>query len=370
MPYRTDTRLAELCAVLFASLRRADQRTRGAEYLRGLLTTPGRKSVRNIAAALGGTATEQGLHHFVSDSTWDWTPVRRTLTEYVARGSHPQAWVLRPMVIPKAGNQSVGVARRFDPVLGQTLNAQQAVGVWVASEGVSSPVHWRLHLSRAWLTDRGRRGRAAIPDEVEPETMGDCAVAAHLETAGWLELPLVLDARELGSSAAVDRLLAARTRFLARVDSALPLAAADAVLPGHGADTVPAHWLMGAAKDLRRSVTWTADGLPRTALAAAVRVTLPGAADDVFLLGTADIGDPWPSELWLTTMTAPAAILHRLTKLVRRVDRDFTGIADRVGIRDFSGRSFGGWHRHVTLASAAHALVAMTEEPGRLRDVS
>lgn len=370
MSYRTDTRLAELCTVLFASLRRADQRTRGEEYLRGLLTTPGRKSIRNIAAAGGGTATEQSLHHFVSDSTWDWAPVRRALTAYVAGWSHPQAWVLRPMVIPKAGNQSVGVGRRFDPVLGQTLNAQQAVGVWVASEGVSSPVNWRLHLSHAWLTDRGRRGRAAIPDGVEPETIGDCAVAAYLEMAGRLELPLVLDARELGAPPTVGRLLAAGTRFLARTDSTLRLAAADAVLPGHGTDTVPAHWLMGAAKDLRRPVAWSADGPPRTALAAAVRVTLPGAADDLLLLGASDIGESWPAELWLTNVTAPAAALLRLSKLVRRVDRDFTEIADQVGIRDFSGRSFGGWHRHITLASAAHAVVAMAEEPGHLRHVS
>jgi syndecan 1 len=340
------------------------------EYLRGLLITPGRKSIRNIAAVGGGTATEQSLHHFVSDSTWDWAPVRRALTAFVAGWSQPQALVLRPMVIPKAGNQSVGVSRRFDPVLGQTLNAQQAVGVWVASESVSSPVNWRLHLSQAWLTDRGRRGRAAIPDEVGPETIGDCAVAAYLETAEWLELPLVLDARELGSLATVERLLAAGAPFLARIDSTLRLGAAGTVLPGHGADTVPAQWLMGAAKDLRRPVTWTAHGLLRTGLAATVRVTLPGAADDLFLLGAAAGGESWPTELWLTNVTAQAAVLLRLSTLVRRVDRDFTEIADQVGIRDFSGRSFDGWHRHVTLASAAHAVVAMAAQSGRLSDVS
>jgi hypothetical protein len=42
------------------------------------------------------------------------------------------------------------------------------------------------------------------------------------------------------------------------------------------------------------------------------------------------------------------------------VDHDLTEIAERVGIRDFSGRSFVGWHRHVTLASAAPAVVAVT----------
>ncbi|GAA3436544.1 hypothetical protein GCM10018954_061530 [Kutzneria kofuensis] len=38
---------------------------------------------------------------------------------------------------------------------------------------------------------------------------------------------------------------------------------------------------------------------------------------------------------------------------------------DGFGLRHFEGRSFRGWHHHVTLASAAHAyatLSAMDEE--------
>jgi SRSO17 transposase len=43
------------------------------------------------------------------------------------------------------------------------------------------------------------------------------------------------------------------------------------------------------------------------------------------------------------------------------VDRDFADIADRVGVRDYAGRSFAGWHRHMTLASAAHAAVVLRD---------
>ena len=358
-----DTALEELCAVVFASLRRADQRSRGVEYLRGLLATPGRKSIRNIAAATGGP--EQGLHHFVSDSTWDWLPVRRALAGFVSAHIDQRAWVLRPMVIPKAGSQSVGVGRRFDPALGQTLNAQQAVGVWAAAEWTSSPVSWRLQLPSAWLTDAGRRGRAAIPDEAEPETIGDCAVEARHELAGVAEWPVVLDAREMDAATTVRRLVSAGTPFVVRVPETVRVAAAVPVLPGHGTDTVPAEWMMSAVKDLRRPVTWTdpAGGV-RTALAAVAPVVLPEVGE-LRLLGASDSGAAWPGELWLTTLSdASAGALLRLARLTLRVDRDFTEIADRVGIRDFSGRSFVGWHRHVTLASAAHALIAVTGPPG------
>lgn len=46
-----------------------------------------------------------------------------------------------------------------------------------------------------------------------------------------------------------------------------------------------------------------------------------------------------PAQLWPTgLMSAPVAPL-RLTKLTRRVDRDFTQTGEEVGPRDFVGRS-------------------------------
>ncbi|CAM5429221.1 Transposase OS=Streptomyces microflavus OX=1919 GN=G3I39_33305 PE=4 SV=1 [Streptomyces microflavus] len=77
------------------------------------------------------------------------------------RVAPPQAWVARSMVIPKAGENSVGVERQFLPYTGQVLNAQYAVGVWAASEAGSFPVNWRLHLSDAWLEDGARRTQAS-----------------------------------------------------------------------------------------------------------------------------------------------------------------------------------------------------------------
>ena len=196
--------LAELGFHLFAPLPRSDQRHRGMHYLQGLLTADGRKSVRNIAAAVGGHATEQRLHHFVASSTWRWTPVRRALAEYVVRAAPPEAWVVRPMVIPKAGENSVGVARQFLPYVGHVLNAQLAVGVWAVSESAGFPVNWRLHLSDTWLDDDTRRSQASIPDAVASETLGTCAQEAYLGMArkwGVVDRPVVLDSTECDTAA-------------------------------------------------------------------------------------------------------------------------------------------------------------------------
>ncbi|MFF6907291.1 IS701 family transposase [Streptomyces sp. NPDC012389] len=378
-----DIVLGELGSRLFLSLPRSDQRRRGMHYLQALIAAEGRKSIRNIAAVLGGSATEQSLHHFVASSTWGWTPVRRALAEHVVRVAPPQAWVARSMVIPKAGENSVGVERQFLPYTGQVLNAQYAVGVWAASEAGSFPVNWRLHLSDAWLEDGARRTQASIPDAVASESPADCAHEAYLGMMrkwGLPDCPVILDghgADAAEAAATVRSYHAAGVQVLARVPGSTRLDVTDPLLRGRtGAST--AHQIMAAARDLRRPVAWRAHGPGRPArrsLVAAVRTRIPSPArmerrhgGELVLLGVGEHGRAWPGELWLTNMTdaAPSELL-RLTRLVDRVDHDFREIAERVGIRDYTGRSFAGWHRHVTLASAAHTVVALSRLGGEAR---
>ncbi|GAB2331880.1 transposase [Streptomyces griseoincarnatus] len=368
--------LRDVCSALFASLPRSDQRRRGTQYVRGLLAVEGRKSIRKIAALVGGPAAEQSLHHFISSSTWDWVPVRRALARYLAGTAAPQAWAVRPIVIPKAGEHSVGVDRRFVPDLGQVLNAQRAVGIWAAAEELSFPVTWRLHLGRSWLDDVPRRSQAAIPDSAGAETLSDCAVEAFLELIADRELPrrpVVMDAQELDAAALLWRLRATGVPFLVRVGSALPLTPAEAPPAGHGSDLMPAHQLVGAARELRRPVLWsdhTTQRRLRSHLVAATpvrlpsrgRIAAPATGPDLLLLGTGPCGPHWPTEFWLTDLAAvPLPSLFRLSRLIGRVDRDFGAITEQVGIRDFAGRSYNGWHRHVTLASAAHAVAALSD---------
>ncbi|MEV0533889.1 transposase [Kitasatospora sp. NPDC050463] len=387
-PGSHDVLLTELCSVLFTSLSRSDQCRKGLQYLRGLLETEGRKSIRNIAALLGEPASEQNLHHFICSSTWDWVPIRRALAHHLLGAAAPQAWVVQPMIIPKTGRHSVGVERHFFPALGQVLNAQHAIGVWAASEELSTPVNWRLHLPEVWLKDDLRRSQVSIPDEVGVETLGECMIEACLETTtGWgLPVrPVVLDIGEPQAMTIFGKLSAHGVPLLARVGGDLRLAVLGPVLPGAGSRPLPAHLIMSLAKDMRRPVPGRQhgpQGVLRAGLAATVRVGLAsttapaaattagagqaGAGGELLLLGIGEEGGHWPAELWLTNLTAVSpATLVRLSRLTEKVDRDFTEIADRVGIRDFTGRSFNGWHRHVTLASAAHAVVALANRRER-----
>ncbi|CAL9417323.1 hypothetical protein SUDANB6_01778 [Streptomyces sp. enrichment culture] len=359
----------ELCAELFASLRRSDQRLRARQYLSGLLAVQGRKSIRNIAALVGRDAAEQSLHHFITNSTWNWSPIREALADRVTRVLAPRAWVVRPLFIPKAGEHSVGVERQFVPERGQVINGQLAFGAWAATEQASVPVQWRLHLPESWLGDAHRRRRAEIPDEAEAETPDECAAATALTVLGrWAvpKRPIVLDTHVTGLGGVVRSLAEAETPLLTRVKGSARLVVTDSAMPGYRAGAVPARHIMESVQGLRRPLRVAGGPVRRTTLVAAVRVRLPQPepGPDLLLIGEWHERGKAPAALWLAApATAPVGDLVRLTRLAQRVGQDEEQIGEEVGFRDFEGRSFRGWHRHMTLASVAHAVSALADEP-------
>ncbi|CAG7648082.1 IS701 family transposase [Actinacidiphila bryophytorum] len=362
----------DLLESLFASLPRADQRRTGAEYVMGLLRTPGRKSARNIAHLMGGRGADQSLHHFVNQSTWAWHPVRRALAEYLVPRISVDAWVVRRTLIQKVGQHSVGVHRTFVPDAGRVLNAQQAVGVWAASAEGSGPVDWELRLPRGWLDDDLRRRRASIPDSAFPETYAE-QVARQCRTVvqGWgLPVrPVVLDAREMDLATVLGRLGRADIPVLARIDASVPLTVADPALTGHPVSArMTAGEAVRAAQGTACPARWRGPGAPGGVRAGqltgvAVKAADGGAGDHLAepriltLMGLAERGRPEAQQLWLTDIpTAHPASLLRLCTLLERVEYDYAATAKSVGIEDYAGRSFCGWHRHMTLASVAHAV--------------
>ena len=370
--------VSELCSRMFVSLPRSDQRRRGEEYVRGLLTTPGRKSIRNIASHTGGEASIQRLHHFVAGSTWDWQPIRAALATYLEEAAAPTAWVVHPLAIPKSGEHSVGVGRRFLPQSGQVTRGQHALGVWFATPTMSASVNWRLLLPQEWARDSSLRRRAEVPENVSYETLEQSAVAAVAQTAasGVVRQPVLLDIPGAWTDPAVLRSFNELSLpLVARITASTRLFMANRAMPGFGTGPLAAEQMLTAVRGLRRRVEWYDfnHGVRRTSLAVMVQVA-PRAAPGrpLYLLGEWD--DPWrpPTHIWLTDLAAPVAGLLRLTKTTLRVRHDLDMVGNRVGLRDFEGRSFPGWHRHTTLASVAHTacLLMGTMDSSRAADCS
>ncbi|MGB8944303.1 MAG: transposase, partial [Streptomyces sp.] len=153
---------------IFTTLRRADQRKWAHAYLRGLLATPGKKSVRRLAGAISSDPSViRSLRQFISLSPWDADVVMGELTRWVADHRPASVWTISRAVVPKSGDRSVGVHRYFDPASGRTLNGQLALGSFLRVGTAQVPVDWSLHLSPSWAEDHDRRRDARIPDSEE-----------------------------------------------------------------------------------------------------------------------------------------------------------------------------------------------------------
>ncbi|GAA1395406.1 transposase [Kitasatospora putterlickiae] len=351
---------------LFASFDRADYRLKAEEYLRGLLGTAGRKSISNIARTLGDPGAVQRLHHFIRNSPWAWAPVREALAARLVEACTPRAWLVRPMFIPKSGTRSVGVGRRFVPELGQLAGAQQAVGLWYLAPRLNAPVDWQLQLTdpphRAVPPpDRPSHPAAACPtgDSLERQAtllgpLADRLPATAAATLIWDGCPaepggLFATGRELGLRVAV------------RVDPTTRLTPVTAPTRDRGR-ALPAYQLFASAGARRLAGTSGPPGVE----AHVVRVALPGTPAELLLYAESGTRPTAFSGFWLTDSEPDrAAEFPRLFRMAGGVEEDRTVIGERVGLRDFEGRSFEGWHRHMTLASAAYAAVALGRRPTR-----
>ncbi len=339
--------VAQVCDKLLASLPRRDQRHCGTDYVRGLLTARGRKSIRNIAS---GPAMYQRLHHFIADSTWDWGSVRQALADRITRTTPPRAWVVRCLVLPKAGDQAVGVTRRYQAQLDRTVNAQVAAGLWAATNEYCIPANWCLHQPRP---------AARAPGRNAGESLEECAVRSFTDMMPHLpSAPVLIDTRpnRLDPAIVIDRLHAAKVPAIVRIDPDLDLLSDDPADSGQPSRPRRAAAILKTSRRLACPAV-APDGTPCAVEATEVRLVRAGPSRRLRLIGITYPGDRHPSGLWLTSLrTGRRKEVAYLTALVGTLERDMLSVAEDVGVRDFIGRSYPGWHRHMTLASIAHAI--------------
>ncbi|MEU1404037.1 transposase [Streptomyces sp. NPDC005728] len=385
--------ISEIISRTFRSIPRSDQRRWGALYVRGLLSVSGRKTMRAIADGAGG-GVEQSLYQFITKSPWDAEPVRRELADLLLR-LEPRAWVVQPLVISKVGQHSVGVERRWVSQYGRVVNCQQAIGVWLAADRASCPVDWRLALPESWAGEATLRRRACIPEDVGSCPPEQCAVEAVSAMAGDWGLPhrpVVMDLRESDAYGICAMLLERRMPFVVRIDPAARGLALRALRPSPrpglpepvsedtGAPCPPGSPLTLVPELSRQClpVEWydhEADALRATSVGSArvlLRRTGPGAprpvpADQQELILVGAWRDParrTPSEYWLSNLPqSQLGTVYRTAMLGHRVTRDLAEVSEGLGIRDFEGRSFRGWHHHMTMVSLAHAATVLSTAP-------
>src|SRR5215213_9746651 len=400
-------RLEEFAAEMFAPLGRSDQRVKGQTYLRGLLLDGRRKSMQPMAERLG--VDHQGLQQFVSSSTWVVEPVRERLARRAVAVIVPDAWVVDDTGFPKDGTASPGVARQYSGTLGKVANCQIGVSICAVTDAASCPLNWRLFLPESWedalaaapeeaATVRGRRERAGIPDSVRHREKWRLALDMLDELAGWgLAPPVVVADAGYGESAAFRDGLSARGRaWVVQVQGVLSAHAEDAVparvpTSGRGRPSRPRYrstpvalreHVLAAGRAAVQQVTWRQGSRgPMRSYFVVLRVRPAGhhqaarrAADGslpvVWLLAQWPLAAAEPTDYWLSSLSATTdlAELVRLAKIRWRIEHDYRELKTALGLDHFEGRTFAGWHRHVTLVTAAQLfLTGLRTHPKRLR---
>lgn len=370
----------EFCRDVFGSLPRSDQRRSAELYMRGLVGGKGRRSIRRIATEVAGERSDQALQQFVNQSPWNPQPVRQRLAELLATAVEPVAWVVDEVAFAKHGRYSAGVERQYVSSLGKVSNCQLGVAVSLATAQSSAPVNWRLTLPPSWDGDETKRTRAHVPTHEFHRPQWQYLVDALDDmTVDWgvPVAPVVADAQHSNSvDALLSELDSRGLEYLLQVSRNLRVRCgtnpvrdrATSMLTGRVG--VLREIVQIAAGAERQTVIWRDAPEARSRRSQFVIVpvvTTPG--DDQqrgrglarstprSLLAEWPLGRPEPKMYWITNIPhARIPDLVALAKLRARVRHDLEELRRSFGLCDYEGRSFAGWHHHVTLASAAYIL--------------
>ncbi|MFJ8313486.1 MULTISPECIES: IS701 family transposase [unclassified Streptomyces] len=393
---RVRAKLALFVADVFASVPRKDQRAKGDCYLRGLMLDGRRKSIQAMAARLPD-GNEQNLQQFVNQSTWDPMPVRRRIAERMTAVISPDAWVVDDVSFPKDGRRSVGVAPQYCGALGKRANCQVAVSVHAVTASASSPLQWRLFLPKEWADDAERRTACRVPSGVGHREKWRLALDILDELAGWGLPPRVMLAdAAYGTNAAfrgeltelgLGYVLSVRSGVTAHLFDAVPeapdrkgtngcwpqpryrqaplaVSVHAASLGYHGFTDIT--WREGTRGQMRSRfaalrVRPASNSVvrPLRSRASAEQGWWDGVLPDLWLLAEWPADAKEPTEYWFSNLPADTKLedLVGWAKLRWRVEHDYRELKHGLGLDHFEGRSWPGWHHHVTLATAAQAFL-------------
>lgn len=397
--------LEDYVSEVFASLPRKDQRMKGTLYLRGLMLDGRRKSIQPMAERLG--IEHQQLQQFTASSTWAVEPVRRRIAGLAIEAISPEAWVIDDTGFAKEGTSSPGVARQYSGTLGKIGNCQVAVSLHAATDAASCPLNWRLYLPEAWDGDHAsaneaaevcqdRRERAGIPETIRHNTKWQQSLEMIDELKAWgHEPPAVVADAGYGDTTAfrmglsergIKYVVAVTFTITAHLATATPETAERTSAKGRPrlshypepALSLKAQALAAGRRKLRQA-TWrhgtkkrpgnTTAAMKSRFLAIRIRPanrdiplnedrTLP----EAWMLAEWPTHEPAPTDYWISDLPAdtPLKTLVRLAKMRWRIEHDYRELKTGLGLDHFEGRSFNGFHRHLTLVSAAHLFLTRT----------
>ena len=356
--HRWATELECVLEIIGPRFARPEVRTRSRDYLRGLLASVERKNGWQLAE-FAGELSPKNIQHFIGRAKWNADDVRDDLRNYCVQhlGHSQGVLIVDETGFLKKGTKSAGVGRQYSGTAGRIENSQIGVFLAYRSSKGHTLIDRELYLPKAWTDDRERCREAGVPDSVEFATKPELArrmlkraFAANVPAAwvtadevygGDSKFRRILEKQGVGYVVAVS---CQQRLFLgdcyARVDyhvDELPKNAWKKLSCGPGTKGERYYeWAfipfgVPTDKDMHKGLL--------------VRRSLKDKTDRAYYFTQAPAGTP-------------------LKKLVRvagsrwAVEECFEQAKQETGLDEYEVRSWHAWHRHITLAMFAHAMLA------------
>jgi SRSO17 transposase len=379
---------AEFAALFY----RVEQAQWCLKYLQGLLlqTLP-RKAIPPMALALEG-GNVQAMQHFIGQGQWQDDAVLQRHWELVnaTLGEDDAVLIIDSSEFPKKGQHSVGVARQWCGVRGKVENCQSGVFIAYASRQGYTLVHHRLYLPLAWFdsSHQDRWQKCEIPPETRFKTKPALGLELihEIAAADRLSFRWVLGDEAFGrDSAFLDGVAALECWYFAEVphDTRVWLQRPKTQVPaGTGRGRRPTRVQLQAGESLPQRVDEVAVRLKPTLWqpyvikegskgpivaefafqrGVSVREGVPG--PEVWLIFRRDLEEAAVLKVYLSNASAeiPVTELVRMAGMRWPIETAFQESKDGLGMDHYEGRTWRGWHHHLTMCLLAHHFLVRAQ---------
>ena len=364
-------------------------------YVTGLLSDLPRKNGEKTAEAIEGIPNTEMVHRLMALSPWSAEELDRLRVHHAVAcatsGDVEGALILDEVSQLKQGRLSVGVKRQYLGCEGKTANGQVSVTAHYSDGLFDWPVTGRLYLPEDWTKDAERRDKAGVPKEITFATKGEIALALVQRAQEWM-VPfrwVLMDAGydDLHTLATLaDKglcfCIGVKRDFMVRVPEEIERWVPPPQPPRRGRPrlrpdprSMPSVYrvdelLAGLPDSLWRPVTYRqGTARPLTKEFAALRVqcaTTTHMGPDVWLLFERSMAGDGPVKHYVLyadrelALDELAQVAHRRPLIERNSYENGKG---EVGLRDYQGRSWLGFHHHLSLAMLALTWLNLQRQP-------
>lgn len=374
----TAARLEEFFCRIDRHLKDSRKRESFAMYACGILGDGDRKSTEPIAARACPDPDEvdnvhRKLLYFLGRSVWDDRAVRleaaRYAIEEIQKRERITSWIVDDTGFLKQGTESVGVQRQYTGSAGKITNCQIGVSLAIATGTEHLPLDFELYLPTKWAEDDERRRQARIPDAVKFKTKIRLALDM-IERAVANEVPgeiILADAAYGEASEFRNTVRALGFDFAVGVQSTLRVVRLDAQERINEKPETAAELVARLGAKRFRKLTWregTKGKLSSRFCFVRVRVAendgiTVAEHEPLWLIAEWLEGEQKPTKFLLTTLARKMSKkqIVRLCKERWRTERMYEDLKGELGLDHFEGRSFPGWHHHVSVVLCCYAFV-------------